>query len=93
MLMFAFHSSFILGLIALALGAMILVSAKQAGKGVVLAKIIAYLVILFAVLNILCTSYYSFKFWHMGYLDKACPMMQSDKGMQMPGMMKSDMMQ
>jgi hypothetical protein len=86
MLMFAFHLAFLLGLIAFALGAMLLAKAKQVGTGMVLSKILAYLIMLFALLNIICTSYYGHKFWSAGYFDKPCPMMMKDNMMQKPMM-------
>ena len=76
MLMFCFHIAFSVGLIALASSAAILIWAKvHENVGTGLAKSIGYLVVLFSVLNIACTSYCAFKYWQQGYFDKSYPMM------------------
>lgn len=63
--MFMFHIAFSLGLIALSAGiALYVVCKKIPGSG--LAKLVAFLIIIFSLLSTLCTSYYGFKYWQAG---------------------------
>lgn len=88
MLMFNTHIAFACGLIALVLGGFLLIWSKvHANLGTIFAKTIAYLVIIIAVFNLLCTSYYMMKYWSENRFDKACPMMAKCQ------MMKDQMMQ
>jgi len=91
MLMFHFHMTFALGLIAFALGASVLIWSKaHESVGTSLAKLIGYIVIILAVINLLCTGYYAVKYSQEGSFDKPYPMMmqhQKMQGQMMPGMM------
>lgn len=99
MLAFHYHIVLSLALLALALGAAILIWAKvHENLGTSLAKFIAYIIIILSVPNIICASYYGLKYWTDGYMDKPYPsMMQSQMsrgGMMMPcPMMQHPMMQ
>ena len=84
--MFNFHTAFSLALIALALGGAVLILSKAyENVGTTLAKIIAYIVIVVAIPNVLCTSYYAVKYRVDGYFDKPFPPMM------MPGQMMQNM--
>lgn len=98
MLMLNFHAIVSLELIALAFGVAILIWSKvYENIGTSLAKIIGYVIIIVAVINVICTGYYAIKYWQEGYFDKPYPtMMQNQKMegkmMQCP-MMSRQMMQ
>lgn len=89
MLMFNFHIAFSLALIALALSVAVLILSKaHENAGTALVKSILYIVIVAAILNALCTSYYAVKYWAGGYFDKPFPhMMMQDNKMMMSGQM------
>jgi hypothetical protein len=94
MLMFNFHIGFSLSLIALALGAAILVWSKaHKGIDIFLAKLIAYIVIIISILNISCNVYWATKYFSKDNLDKPYPMMMQHQGknnmMPMNGKMKA----
>ncbi|EKE01954.1 MAG: hypothetical protein ACD_21C00015G0001 [uncultured bacterium] len=82
MLMFNFHTAFSLGLIALSLGAAILIWSKSyENMDMRLPKIIGYLVIIISVPNLLCTGYYAAHYKLGGHFDKPYPMMMQSKKM------------
>lgn len=82
MLMLHFHAIVSLELIALAFGAAILIWSKvHENVGTSLAKIIGYVIIIVAVINMLCTGYYAIKYWQEGYFDKPSPMMMQNQKM------------
>jgi predicted membrane protein len=87
MSMFYADAAFALELIALALGVFLLVwlriHTEQAHK---MCKFFAYLIIVLAILALLCTSYYSMKYWVAGYFGHP-------RAMMMQGKMKSGQMQ
>jgi hypothetical protein len=90
MLMMNLHLSFAVQLIALSLGAALLIWSKmQESFGTALPKLIAYLVILFSIVNIGCTGYCAMKCWSQGCFDKPCPMMMMQKPI-MAGQMMED---
>jgi len=92
MLMFNAHIAFAFGLIALILGAFLLVWSKlHANLGTIFVKIIAYLVIIIAIFNLLCTGYYMMKYWSENRCDRSCPVMMKNQMMQ-EAMMKCPMM-
>lgn len=86
MLMFHLHAVFSLELIALAFGAVILVWSKMHEiVDDIFPKIIGYCIIIFSILNILCTGYYAAKYWIDGSFDKPYPTMMQNRGTnQMP---------
>ncbi len=68
MLVFHADAAFALELIALGLGVFLIVwfriHTEQAHK---MCRFFAYLIIVLAILTLLCTSYYSIKYWVAGY--------------------------
>ncbi len=76
-------------LIALAAGTLLLLYAgKEQVCCKIFAKIVAYFVIIAAFLALLCTSYYTMRYWEDGHFSKPCPMMHmKERGMMrgMPG--------
>lgn len=97
--MFESHIAFGVNLIAVVAAAGLLGFAAQTDTcGKALMKSIAYSVLVLGVLNILCTSYYTIRYWEDGYFktpyNHSCPMMSGPGGMGMMqnGMMKGDMM-
>jgi predicted membrane protein len=86
-----FHAdtAFALELIALAAGVFLVVwfriHTKQAHK---MCKFFAYLIILLAILALLCTSYYSMKYWVAGYFGHPKAMMMKGKMMKRSMMMQ-----
>jgi len=92
-MIFQADTAFALELIALVLGFWILMKArsKEAGNLKGFGSFIGYFVIVSALLALLCTGYYSLKYWNDGYFDKPAQgqmMMKSASGMmmgQMPG--------
>lgn len=72
MFIFGFHIAISLMLIALALGGVLLLFSKVHSS--VLAKVIACVVIIIALLNLSCASYYAVKYWREGYFAKPMPM-------------------
>jgi len=93
MFMFGFHIAFSLALIALALGAKILIkSQERKNKGI---AVIAYVIIVAAILNIACSSFYAVKYWMSGpnpammaMMQNRMTMMQENPTMQNNKMMK-----
>jgi hypothetical protein len=77
--MFLFHVAFPLGLMALVAGTWLYVWATNIeGEGTGFAKLIGVLVILFAITNTVCVSYFSYRmFQSMGGFSA----MMSEKGM------------
>lgn len=68
--MFMFHAAMMLGLIAIALGVILVVwGSRNEGQGITFAKIFGYLIIIVAILGEICSSYYSIKYWHEGYFN------------------------
>lgn len=66
--MFVMHIAEMLGLIAMALGLMVVMCACQhSGKGVV--KFIGWLIVLFAIGSVACTSYCMYQYWRSGYFE------------------------
>lgn len=94
MLMFNFHIAFSLALIALAFGAAVLIWAKaHESVGVTLPKIIGYIVIIVAVLNILCSGYSASKYLMDGYFYKPFHPMMMQENMTMTPCRMMQMMQ
>lgn len=84
-MMFIIDIAFSLELIALIFGAALLIYAmKHTDLGTALPKFIAYLVMILAVLSMLCTGYYTVKYWIGGYFEQPAPISRM--------MMKSCMM-
>lgn len=91
MMMLSFHSTFALGLIALAFGTAILIWAKV--HVAPLAKFIGYIIVILTALNLACIGYYGVKSWNEGcYNMPPCPMMKQMQMMQ-GQMMAKPMMQ
>ena len=83
-MVFQMETAFAMELIALVLGALLLV--WSAGQPVCqrCAKMIAYFAIVFSILSMLCTSFYSYKYWKAGAFKaprKHKMMMQESGGM------------
>ncbi|MBU0744347.1 MAG: hypothetical protein KKE11_03150 [Gammaproteobacteria bacterium] len=92
MLMFNFHLAFSTALIALALGAAILIWSKAYnGIDAFLAKLIGYIIIIASALNIACSTYYAVKYWQDGYFNQPHPMMMQ-RPMMLGQMMGGQMM-
>jgi len=90
-MMFIFQSAEFLGLIALALGIMLIVWAKRnEGEGIGLAKVFGWLIVILAIFGMLCSAYYSVAYWYKGYYQTpmGMSMMQSGSMMGSPGMNK-----
>lgn len=92
--MFESHIAFGVNLLALVAAAGLLgFAAKTDVCCKTLMKGVAYVVLVLGVLNILCTSYYTVRYWEDGYFKtpygQSCPMMNGQGGM---GMMNGDMM-
>ncbi|MBA2655329.1 MAG: hypothetical protein H0U71_09755 [Gammaproteobacteria bacterium] len=69
-MMFIFHSAITLGLIAFSLGISLLIwGLRNEGAAIQLAKIAGSLVAIFAVISMLCSTYYVTKYWHEGYFE------------------------
>lgn len=88
--MFESHIAYGVTLLALVAAAALLeISAKTEACCKSLMKTIAYLVLILGGLNLLCTTYYTFKYWKEGYFKtpygQHCSMM---KGAMNPDMMK-----
>lgn len=64
--MFLFHIAFSLGLIALAAGVLLFDSLKQ-HAGSAIGKILALLIIIFALISTVCTAYCGVDLWRQGY--------------------------
>lgn len=95
-MMFMFHSAMMLALIAIALGIGLIVWAlRNEGRGVVLAKVFGWLIVIFAVLAMLCSTYYAMSYWQSGYFQMPMGMMKMMQGNSMPngGDMHQNMMQ
>lgn len=76
-MMFMFHSAEMLGLIAIALGIMLVVWAlRNEGKSIGLAKIFGWLIVIIGILGELCSTYYAIKYWYAGYFQM--PMMSGE---------------
>jgi hypothetical protein len=66
--MFMFHNAMMLALIAMALGVMLAIwSCRNDGRGVRMAGFFGWLIILLSILAIICSAYYSIRFWQQGY--------------------------
>jgi predicted membrane protein len=77
-----FHAdtAFALELIALALGVFLVVWFKINKEHVhKLARFLAYLIIVLAIIALLCTSFYSIKYWTFGYFHPKAMMMMKGK--------------
>src|SRR3569833_478941 len=69
-MMFIFHTAITLGFIALSFGTLLIVwAARNEGKGISFANGVGIIVVIFAVLSMLCSTYYVFKYWHKGYFE------------------------
>ena len=90
-MIFQADTAFALELIALVLGVWILMKArsKEAGNLKGFGSFIGYFVIVSALLALLCTGYYSLKYWDDGYFDKPAQgqMMMKGAGGMMMGQM------
>ncbi|WP_454783581.1 hypothetical protein [Legionella sp. WA2022007384] len=76
-MMFLFHSAEMFGLIAIALGIMLVVWAlRNEGKSIGLAKIFGWLIVIIGILGELCSIFYSIKYWYAGYFQM--PMMSGE---------------
>ncbi|MCZ4719576.1 hypothetical protein O6C86_10170 [Legionella pneumophila] len=76
-MMFMFHSAEMLGLIAIALGIMLVVWAlRNEGSSTGLSKVFGWLIVIIGVLGELCSTYYSIKYWYAGYFQM--PMIQGE---------------
>lgn len=95
-MMFLSHISFALQLIALILGTL-LFCWPQNNKGACqgFAKFIGSIVIVFAVLGMICNTYYTIKYWHAGYFNTPHPMMMKmlEQHQMMGNMNSSNMME
>jgi NhaP-type Na+/H+ and K+/H+ antiporter len=77
-----FHLNFSLELIALGLGALILVWSKMPEKpGMSFARLIGYIIIILTILNMICTVTVAVKFWNSGYFYRLHPMMMQQEMM------------
>ena len=66
--MFQADLAFTVELLAIGLGvAFIIWSLRSEGAGVVTAKITGYFILILAVATLLCTSYYTLRYWEEGY--------------------------
>lgn len=96
MLFSIFHIAFFLALIALALGAVIIVLAKAyANQNTTLIKIIGWIIVIIAAIHIIGFIYYGFRFWNSGFFDRPFPMMLQNRAMptqMMPGQMMQNQM-
>lgn len=88
MMIFSFHMAFGILLIALAAGLALFFKAQKHESG--FGKVLAILIVLFAIVHLGCTSYYGYSFWKKGYYDMPMmsmkpqqPMMMGNKGMPM----------
>lgn len=76
-MMFMFHSAEMLGLIAIALGIMLVVWAlRNEGNSTGLSKVFGWLIVIIGILGELCSSYYAIKYWYAGYFQM--PMMSGE---------------
>ncbi|HBD7309442.1 TPA: hypothetical protein KKX07_000083 [Legionella pneumophila] len=76
-MMFMFHSAEMLGLIAIALGIMLVVWAlRNEGNSTGLSKIFGWLIVIIGILGELCSTYYAIKYWYAGYFQM--PMMSGE---------------
>ncbi|EKD71648.1 MAG: hypothetical protein ACD_46C00135G0001 [uncultured bacterium] len=102
MLVFMADTAFSLELITIAASVALLIwSFRNEGAGVALAYVFGYIVLVLAIFALLCTSYFSVKYWEEGYYRKPmgkpmsmqqCPMMmegKKGKDMGMSGMMSN----
>jgi hypothetical protein len=82
-----FHAdaAFALELIALSLGVFLVVWFRIHKEQDKMCRFFAYLIIALAILALLCTSYYSIKYWVLGYFEQP-------RAMMMQGKMKSSQM-
>lgn len=77
-MVFLVDIAFVLELIALAFGALIIISVKKNNKiHLGLVRFIGYAVMILAVLSMLCTTFYGTKYWFEGYFKK--PLVMKDK--------------
>lgn len=91
--MFESHIAYAVTLLALVAAAALLgFSAKTESCCKSLMKAIAYLVLVLGGLNLLCITYYTFKYWEDGYFKtpygQHCSMMNGQGGMMNEDMMK-----
>lgn len=69
-MMFLLDAAFAIELIALTVGAGLLIwSLRNQGSGRTLGKVIGFLVLVLSIFVLLCTSYYGLKYWAEGYLE------------------------
>lgn len=92
-MMFESHIAYGVTLLALVAAAALLgFSARTESCCKSLMKAVAYLVLVLGGLNLLCTTYYTFKYWQDGYFKtpygQHCSMMDRQGGMMSEGMMK-----
>lgn len=94
MLMLQFHSLFSLQLVVLAAGTALLIWTKKEEKNLDLnfVKFISYFIIIFTVLNMICTAYRAIQYKSLGYFDIQPPMMAMKSGMMQGSMMQKPMM-
>ncbi len=95
-MMFESHIAFGVNLLALvAAAALLRFYEKTEACCKSLLKVVAYVVLVLATLNLLCTSYYTIRYWEDGYFKtpngEQCPMMKNKKAGMM-NMMGDDMM-
>lgn len=84
--MFLFHIAYALGLIALAVGIiMIAWSLRNEGKGVGLVKIFGYIISIIAIIAMLCTTYYGILYWSKGNFSNSMGMSMIQNKSMMPG--------
>lgn len=85
-MMFVMHVAIMVGIIALATGVSLYIwSLRNQGAGVGIAKFFGVLIIILAIVDGICISYYGFKYWMEGYFENPMNMMQ----MQNKSMMES----
>ena|SRR3990167_7250404 len=92
MLAFMANIAFSLELLALTAGITLLIwSFRNEGKGVMLASVFGYIVIILAISALLCTSYFAVKSWKKGSCchpqDMSMQMEPMNQKMGMPNMM------
>lgn len=67
-MMFLLDLAFAVELIVLGFGICLLVWAyRNEGAGIVATKVFGYIITIFAILVLLCTSYYGISYWSQGY--------------------------
>ena len=90
--MFQADLAFTAELIAIGVGAAFIIWAyRSEGAGLVLAKIVGYVILILAILTLLCTTYYATNYWAGGYFKTPVGMYQSQQMMQKHPMMMQRM--